>query len=948
MLKLVPPHTVGQALAQQGLNPEDLLLCTSTDVNRLGSYEPQWLAVTQERIVVLTEEDAPETLFTMHVKDPSEYRCQSMIGSGLLQARIDGTYVDVLRYSNRCADRFEKVGKKLDRYLQGEPIVITEEDQKDSKRCPTCGLMLQFAGDACPRCVNKGAVLFRMWRLMKPYWLGALAVMTLLIMGVCLDMIGPQLTRYMVDNVLPGGEAEALELQSDPELKSEHVVMLLQIVGILALVQMLRMMINVCNGRLGSKIGTSITFDMRGRLLDHLQLLSVGYHDRQQVGSLVGRVAYDTESLHGFVNQLTSGFLFQLMTVVGVGVMMFNLNLKLAFFTLIPAPLVVGGSIVFWRHIYPRYYRFWDASSKQAGMLSGILSGIRVVKSFGQETRETGRFGKASGRLRENRRRVDYAVASFNPIMALVFQFGGWIVWFIGGRDVLSGRMTLGELMAYFGYLWMFYGPLGTLTQFTNWLTQFITQANRIFEILDSPVEITEPKTPASIEPVRGDIRFEQVTFGYSRHTPVLRDLDLQIKAGELIGIVGRSGSGKTTIVNLICRFYDVDEGRVLIDGVDVRNVLKDELHCHVGVVLQEPFLFRGSIWDNITYGMPGASVEKVLSAAKASNSHDFVMRTAHSYDTWVGERGAGLSGGERQRVSIARVLLTDPRILILDEATSSVDAESEAAIQAALAEVVKGRTTIAIAHRLSTLRNANRILVVDHGRIVESGSHESLLEQQGIYARLLKMQGQMSGQTVQRLSFESDQTEREDRCTSDTKTGASLPPMGTHRCRWLEPDVADIHLGDYGALHITVHGEGVYKGVHAARCLPVSHPMEYVSLRYFNEEKRETEIGLIRSINSWPDEAKGLLQEALSKRYFVHTIESILSVQLFQGYLDFKVETDLGPMEFMLRWQFDRAQDYGPKGKILLDTDENRYLIPDVETLPESERRVFQRYVYW
>jgi len=680
-----------------------------------------------------------------------------------------------------------------------------------------------------------------------------------------------------------------------------------------------------------------------------LQQLSVAYYDRQQVGSLVGRVAYDTESLHGFVSQLTGGFLYQVLMVIMVGVMMFNLNTKLALFTLIPAPLVVWGSILFWKHIYPRYYRFWDASSKQAGMLSSILSGIRVVKSFGQERRESTRFHKASNCLRKSRRRVDYAVVAFNPVMGLVFQFGGWIVWFVGGRDVLKGAMTLGELMAYFGYLAMFYGPLGTLTQFTNWLTQFATQAHRIFEILDAPIEITDPARPVSITPMKGAIQFDGVCFGYSRHTPILRDLNLEIKPGEMIGVVGRSGSGKTTIINLICRFYDVDEGRVLLDGVDVRKLRKEEIRGGIGVVLQEPFLFRGSIWDNLVYGKPEATVDEVIEASKAGNSHDFIMHSAHAYDTWVGERGAGLSGGERQRVSISRVLLTDPRILILDEATSSVDAESEMAIQEALSVLVKGRTTIAIAHRLSTLRNANRIIVVDAGKIVESGTHEDLVDRNGVYAKLVRIQGQASVPTVQQLAVQSGKDEQD----SDTKAAADiagtlLPELGGFRPRWLTPDLTEVGSNSLGVMQVTIEGECEYGGVFALRCMPVHYPFRYISLRYFNSDNKEIEVGLVRDIEEWSPEAQRIFREALLKRYFLHTIHSINSISLFHGYLNFKVETDLGPMEFVLRWQADRAQDYGTNGKILLDTDENRYLIPDVEALPHAERNRFRRYIYW
>lgn len=944
-LKQCPPGKIVECLAAESISTGDLLLCTNTDIDNLGTYRQSWLAVSKDSIYVVSDGDAPKVELRLAIDTVSEFRCQGTIGSGLLQARVDGCFIDILRYSNRLADRFGKVARKLDHYRKGELIIIYPEDGIDPRRCANCGLMLQFIGDTCPRCVNKGAVLSRMWALMRPYRMAALVVMGLLIVGICLDLVTPQLTRYLVDNVLPGSREAAQKFQSEPVKLNEHIKMLLEVVAILAVVQVLRMGVNMVNGKLGSRIGTAITGDMRSRLVEHLQKLSVAFYDRQQVGSLVGRVAYDTEALHGFVNQLTGGFLFQLLMLIGVGVMMFTINVELAMYTLIPAPLVIAGSIIFWRYIYPRYYKFWDAGSKQAGMLSGILSGIRVVKAFSQENREVKRFDKASEYLTTSRRNVDYAVNTFNPMMGIVFQFGGWIVWYIGGRNVLHDRMTLGELMAFFGYLAMFYGPLGMLSQFTNWLTQFVTQAHRIFEILDSPIEIIDPSKPQHVRPMKGYLQFEKVSFGYNRHTPVLRDVDLEIKPGEMIGIVGRSGSGKTTLVNLLCRFYDVDEGTVKVDGIDVRTISLDELRSQIGVVLQEPFLFRGSIWENVTYGKPDTTFEEVVTAAKAGNCHDFIMRAAHGYDTWVGERGAGLSGGERQRISIARVLLTDPRVLILDEATSSVDAESEAAIQEALAEVVKGRTTIAIAHRLSTLRRATRIVVVDQGQIAESGTHQELIDKDGIYARLLRIQGQKHMPTVEQLSVEAKIDEDGKQAQ---QSGGLLPPLKGHHPRWLTPEVALIHLGNLGALHVTVQNEAIYGGVFAVRCLPVHFPRQYISLRYLDSEKHEVEVGLIRNLDEWPDNAKKLISESLLKRYFLHTIIGINSIEVFSGYLNFDVETDLGPVQFMMRWQGDRAYNYGHGGKLLIDTDENRYLIPDVAKLSESERRLFLRYIYW
>jgi ATP-binding cassette subfamily B protein len=930
VLRQEPPEAVSALLAAQLIVPADLLICTDTDINRAGEYEPQWLAISADRLLVCRVGPDPAILIDLELSHATDFRCESAVGSGLLQARVDGVYLDLLRYSNSRSDRFAKIARKLERRLKGEALAVEPEEEIDTRRCRGCGLMLDFAGEICPRCVNKGAVLARMWKLMLPYKWTAATMMGLLVGGICLDLVGPRLTQYLIDHVL--GAAT-----NSPA--SARLLMLAHIVLILALVQILRMVVNIINGRLSTKVGTAITFDMRGRLVSHLQQLSVAYYDRQQVGSLVGRVAYDTEALQGFVAQLTGGFLFQIVMVVLVGVMMFSINVKLALFTLVPAPLVIAGSIVFWRYIYPRYYRFWDASSKQAGMLNGMLSGVRVVKAFGQESRENERFHKASDYLQVSRRTVDLSVNTFNPIMGLVFQFGGWIVWYVGGRDVLGGHMSLGALMAFFGYLWMFYSPLGALTQFTNWLTSFVTQAHRLFEILDTPIQIADAKQPIS-KTLDGAITFEKVSFGYTRHTRVLKDIDLQIKPGEMIGVVGRSGSGKTTIVNLICRFYDVNEGRVLMDGTDIREFATENLRGQIGVVLQEPFLFRGSIWQNIVYGKPDATPEKVIEASKAGNCHDFILRNLHGYDTWVGERGAGLSGGERQRVSIARVLLTDPRILILDEATSSVDAESEAAIQSAMAELVKGRTTIAIAHRLSTLRSANRILVVDGGKIVQSGSHDELLTQGGLYAKLVKMQGQ-AAPTLDTLHAESKGESLE-------STAGPLPDIRSFHPRWLTPQVCQLQQGDHFALSATITGERDYRGVYALRCMPIQYPGEFISLRYLSHEKREVEVGLIRRLEDWPAEAQALIEESLRQRYFVHTVRSIRSIDLFQGYLTFDVDTDLGDRTFIMRWQGDKAQDYGTAGKMLLDTEENRYLVADVDALAENERRLFLRYIYW
>jgi ABC-type multidrug transport system fused ATPase/permease subunit len=631
--------------------------------------------------------------------------------------------------------------------------------------------------------------------------------------------------------------------------------------------------------------------------------------------------------------------------------MLFTLNPKLAVYTLIPAPLVVAGSWYFWKRVHPKHYHYWDASSKQAGMLTGMLSGIRVVKAFAQEDREYARFNRISDYLRRSRIHVDYSTAAFSASMQLIFSLGGLIVWYVGGRDVLAGRndpngMTLGQLMAFLAYLAMFYTPLATLSQFTTWLTNFLTGCQRVFELLDTPVESTDPAEPVDLPEVQGRIQFDNVTFGYERHQPVLRNVNIDIQPGETIGIVRKSGSGKTTLVNLLCRFYDVNEGRVLVDGVDVRQLASTQLRRQVGVVLQEPFMFRGTIWENLVYGLPTSTPEQAIAAAKAAQSHEFILNSPLGYDTWLGERGAGLSGGERQRLSIARAILYDPPILVLDEATSSVDAESEQAIQQALKALTRGRTTIAIAHRLSTLRDAHRILVFDRGRLTEEGSHEALVEKNGQYAKLVRLQSQVSPKASVDTLIEK---------TAEQATGEVAPPISPapddvkkFMPRWLTPADAQICAGSRETVTVVLADDQVYRGVFAVNLFPATNPNDYISLRVWTRDGEQQEIGILRHLDQWPVESQMLVRHALDRRYFLQTIDGVDSIRLELGHLHCEVRTPHGPRRFTMRWSQSQVQDFGTTGKMLLDLDDNRFLVPDVQSLPPKERELFQRFVYW
>jgi ATP-binding cassette subfamily B protein len=759
------PPSVQEAAKAAGILEADCLVCVRSDLDLEGRTCVAWLIVTAETAIVLAADRAPAAAVLsgpFKLAEATKVRNFQTVGSMFLQLLMDGMYVDVIRFSNGLREIFSRVQSQLDRKIKGQPFEVAALKRPSETICHACGLPLPGLKANCPRCTGSKGIFSRTLLLMKPYWASILALLGMMVLGVSLDLIPPQLTRFLVDRVLKanpdtvsaGAAAASGGFQGfmDNLMSAQGALTLHDRLGMLVMILVglvsasaLRHTSNVFIGRVSSIIGTRITKDLREKLQNKLIGMSVEYYNRHSAGNLMSRVLYDVDYFQGFVVQVAHGFLLNLLLVVGIGAVLFSMNWKLALLVMLPIPFVVIGTTFFWSHIYPRYYRLWDSQSKMAQLLTGLLQGIRLVKVFGQEDREKARFSSAAGYMQGSRRAVEISMATFNPIMGFVFGLGGLIIWFAGGRMVLEEKITLGTLMAYFGYMGMFYGPVSALSMFSNWVTGFLSAGQRVFEVLDSSLTLPEDPHPVPVKEVKGSVELRNVTFGYDPYRPILKNVSLTIEPGQFIGIVGKSGSGKTTLVNLICRFYDVQEGEVLLDGVDVRKMSSEDIHRNVGLVLQESFLFRASIAENIAYGRPDAAPSAVMDAAKAANAHNFIARRPNGYDMKLGENGAGLSGGERQRISIARALLCDPRILILDEATSSVDTESEQEIQKALFVLCKGRTTIAIAHRLSTLKNSDKIYVIDDGKIAEEGSHEELLEKQGIYHKLVKIQTELT-----------------------------------------------------------------------------------------------------------------------------------------------------------------------------------------------------------
>jgi ATP-binding cassette subfamily B protein len=934
------------------------LLVIDTDVALDGKPGQEWLVVGTEWLRVFDRARGDEAeggvaggaaasqLRSLSWAEVKRFRTAAGLGGGTLQALIDGGWVDLLRYSNALAGRFHKVARALDR--RREALEAGQDEGRlelagriDPPSCGHCGLRLAAEEDSCPRCLQKGQILRRVGELLAPYRRGAVLLGVLTFVGVVAELVPPKLQQYMVDEILTvrstAGEAGL------PDFRTALLVVVLA----LAFSRVLLSIVGVLKGRLATAIGTGITATLREEMVRKLQALSVAYYDRHQVSSMISRVAHDSEVLHGLVHQFTGGFLLQIVQLVAVGAMLVWINPKLALFTLIPVPLVVLGSWIFWRHVYPRHYRLWDASSKQMARLSGMLSGIRVVKAFAQESREQDRFQAASDHLRSWRQWVEHTNTTYAASMQIVFSLGGLIVWYVGGRDVIGGSMSLGQLIAFLAYLAMFYAPLGALSHFTTWMTSFLSGSKRVLELLDTPALVAEPADPQPWHDVHGEIGFENVTFGYDPNQPVLHDVSFTVRPGEMVGIVGRSGSGKTTLVSLIARFHDVQEGAVTIDGIDVRRLSSHDLRSRLGIVFQDSYLFRGTVWRNLSYGRPDATFEQGLTAAKAAGAHDFLCRQPLAYETLLGERGAGLSGGEKQRLSIARTLLYDPRILVLDEATSNIDAEAERSIQEALAVLVRGRTTIAIAHRLSTLRNADRILVFDRGRLVEQGGHAELLEADGIYARLVKIQTQVTRQpTVDRLLGETPESAGADSDRSDPSPDE--PATNAAVIRWLDPKEHRFVVGDHGRIELQSVDGATSAGVFVIRTFPASHPEEYLSVRGWGEDGEETELGMIRSLHDWGDADRSAIRAAIDRQALVRPIQRIHSVRLAHGYLDFDVETDVGRRQFTTRWTQSQVVDFGEEGKMLLDTDENRWVVRRLDDLPRPDRERFLQYVYW
>ncbi len=775
-------------------NGEEIKIAVSTDLQFDGTYGKDWLLVTDKRLIAFNQNGVlGHDMREVTITSVEDIEVLEMYGNNILKVITQENAIELARYSKKLTPKFNLTVTELERLTspgkpEGPGIRAQGKGpgpgrgrrgrrgprpdgmqglQKggDRVRCEKCGNPVPSWTGVCINCQQNSKLIFRLFKYAFPFLYIIIPAFLIMMLIRLVSLYPAILSRDLIDKILtPVGSAlaagEQLPVTTWGHLQGFINTLgewfgtmplggsfghLVGIVIIMASIRVFSMGASSIRGYMMAWVGQNITRRMQNETYEHLNALSIDFFHERDTGNLMSRITSDVSRLRDFIANGLQDIVGDSLTLIYMCIIMFSFHWKLAMWTLIPIPCIIIFTIYFGKLMSKVYSVLWKRYANISTILSSTIPGVRVVKAFARERYEISRFSELTHQVFSGEMNAAKLGSLYRPMMEFITYSGSIIIWFVGGWQIFQGDLTLGTLFMFQSYMMRFFGPVRTLCQMNERFIRAGTSAERVFEILDTTPSIADKQDAVTLSNIKGEIEFRDVFFTYDNEKFALNGVSFEVQPGEMIGLVGHSGAGKSTLVNLITRFYDPNRGEIVIDGHDSKDIKVKALRQQIGVVLQDPFLFEGTIAENIGYSKPGASQHEIIAAAKAANAHDFIIKFPDGYDTMVGERGARVSGGERQRISIARAILKNPRILILDEATSSIDTETESKIQEALERLVRGRTVFAIAHRLSTLKYANRLVVLKEGEVDEIGTHEELIEQDGTYANLCQKQTELS-----------------------------------------------------------------------------------------------------------------------------------------------------------------------------------------------------------